>query len=187
MGQTKVVPTFHVALNDTEKAESLHFIETNMRKSFHCEPPPTKGLTCFVRIDDEIAGTLVLQGSTQDALFPAEEHYSFSTINTPFPFDRTRIVQASRWLAIKKGITYTLVRGAFTLAYELGKQFVLIEAKPYSTKRLAELGIDCIAIPNAALLIDIVRATIGEDGMAYFIEPPQPTLYMISIKQALAL
>ena len=176
-----------VASSQEEKTNAIIFIETNMRKSFGCEPPPTTGVIFTARLSGEIVGSIVLQGTEKNVPFPVENYYEFNPPNSTLSFSRARTVQGSRWLAIRPNVSFELLRTSASLACEFGKQSMLIEAKPYSVKRLTELGIHCRKIPNANLQQEKVRIVVGESGMRYFTELPLPTLYVIDLKQVLSI
>ncbi|MEJ0053943.1 MAG: hypothetical protein WDN10_04455 [bacterium] len=173
-----------LALSETERLEAIGYIEPVMRERFKCEPPPTRGLIFIARAKGAIVGSIVLEGMADASPFPIEGRYAFDPKDAPYPFDRPYIVQGTRWIATAPGVSNLLVRTAMRVAYELGKRHMLIEAKPYSVKRLGELGIVCREIGNARLRADEVLAMVGEAGMLYFTEPPVPTLYLMELRQA---
>ncbi len=176
---------FSVALTQYARARAVTHIESVMRSSFQCEPPVTIGLVCTVTQDEKIVGSLVLVDSKDDAIFPVEEHYEFDSDKCPLSFNRDEMVQAGRWTAQVPDASRLILRNAFKLAYAFGKRWVLIEAKPYSVKRLEQLGATCYEIPNTLLLLDKVREAVGDNGMSYYSAFPAPTLYMIEIAQYL--
>jgi hypothetical protein len=177
--------TLSVALTKIEKVEAIAFIERIMRMRFGCDPPPTTGIILVARMEGVIVGSIVLEGIGRDYLFPIEKHYEFDTSTTPFPFNREIIVQGSRWIATKEKVSFVILRASFELAYGLGKRYMLIEAKPYSVKRLIELGVTCKAFEKTALALEKIKNSVGDDGLKYFIEEPFPTLYMIDLEKSL--
>jgi hypothetical protein len=177
--------TFSVALSAHERREAVAYIEAIMRKSFECEPPPTVGLVCVIRLYGEIAGSIVLQDSVDDALFPIERHYEFQTAVMPLTFPRDRIIQGTRWTAAHPGVSLAILRNSFALAYGFGKRYMLIEAKPYSVKRLAELRVTCKEIESIKLIPEKVLREVGSGGMEYYLSHPAPTLCMIELAQLL--
>ncbi len=188
MSMTKIFSgelEFSVALTQYARAIAVTHIESIMRNSFRCEPPATVGLVCTVTQNEKIVGSLVLVDSKDNIRFPVEEHYEFDVGNCPISFNRNEIVQASRWTAQVPDASRLILRNAFKLAYAFGKRWVLIEAKPYSVRRLEELGATCYEIPTTTLLLEKVREAVGENGMSYYCTVPVPTLYLIEIAQYL--
>ncbi len=173
-----------IALSESDRSEAVSFIETQMRNIYDCEPPKTKGVICIARDNDSIVGSIVLYGIEEGARFPLEDCYDFHLSDCPFPFRKSNVVQVGRWIAIRPNVSHLLLQASFQMAYDMGKRYALIEAKPYSAKRLLELGFNCQEIPDATLLEDNVRKIVGEDGMKYFTQPPKPTLYMIELKSS---
>jgi len=173
------------ALSRYEQAEALRFIEDEMRQSFGCDPPATTGVFFLARLQGKIVGSIALQGTGKNGKLPIENHYEYKSQDSSPPFDRALTVQASRWIATQGGISLSILRASFDVAYILGKKYVLIEAKPYSTKRLGELGVICKEIKDVTLLPERIRGEVGENGMKYFLEPPLPTLYMIDIQESI--
>jgi hypothetical protein len=173
--------TVSAVVTKEERVEVLAYIESAMRDAFHCNPPVTIGVVCIARENGVIVGSLAIQSSTRDSPFPVEHHYDFDLDNTPFTFHREKIVQAGRWIAQRTGVSLLVLQACSQLAIDFGKRYMLIEAKPYSAKRLCELGYDCRPINGAKLLVESVKASVGEDGMRYYLEEPLPTLYMFPI------
>jgi hypothetical protein len=179
--------TISLAITPKEKTATIEFIETEMRRSFGCNPPPTHGVIWTARTKKNIVGSLVLQGIQENGQLSLENHYEFDELTTPFPFNRDQLVQASRWIATEKGVSLSLLCASFAFAYALGKRYALIEAKPYSVVRLKELGFTCEEISGAKLLHKKIQDLVGEAGMSYFSNPPFPTLYMIDLHNDLLL
>jgi hypothetical protein len=175
---------FQIALSEPDRSEAIHFIETQMRRAYNCEPPETNGVICIARNNNEIVGSIALYGVEEGARFPLESYYDFILNNCPFPFERSNFVQVGRWIAIRPNVSHLLLLVSFQMAYDMGKRYALIEAKPYSAKRLLELGFNCKEISGATLVEENVRKIVGDDGMKYFTEPPKPSLYMIELKQS---
>ena len=177
--------TLGFALSAAERAEAVRYIECRMREHFGGDPPPTRGLICVARTNGTIVGTMVLQGSPPGEPFPIEDHYDFDGTH-PFHDGRDSVIEGSRWIASVPGISRALVIATMTLARDLGKRRMLIEAKPYSTKRLAELGFICRPIGGASLSIARVRSIVGDSGMPYYLTPPAPCPYLIDLGDAIA-
>ncbi|MBA3788807.1 hypothetical protein H0X32_00210 [Patescibacteria group bacterium] len=152
-----------------------------MRKIFRCEPPPTRGAICIARIHDRIVGSLVLQSTKHDCPFPIEDHYDFDPKEMPFPFSRSEVVQATRWIATEPGVSLRVVKACGWIAHGFEKRYMFIEAKPYSVERLCELGLDCRIVKNAVLVPERVRESVGEAGIFYYTEHPLPTLCIFPI------
>jgi hypothetical protein len=171
--------TISIVMTSEERKEALSYIKSSMQRAFGCDPPPTRGLICVAREGSTIVGSLVLQNALHNCTFPIEEHYVFDARKAPFPFVREEIFQASRWLADTPGVSLLVVQACAQLARDLGKLYFFIEAKPYSAKRLQELGFNCQPIPGAVLLPELARIVVGDAGMRFYEEDPQPTLYML--------
>lgn len=173
-----------LAVAARERAVATAYIERIMRERFGGRAPPTAGVIITALFRGRLVGTIALEGSRNDEPFPIEAHYQF-TADTPFPCSRAHIMQGSRWVATKAGVSGPLVEAALELGYQLGKCYMLIEAKPYSIARLAELGIPCIPIPGAHLSLEQALSQVGEEGMPYYRTPPLPQPYLIECKTAL--
>jgi hypothetical protein len=174
----------HIALSDSDRSEAIHFIETQMRKAYNCDPPETNGVICVARYNNDIVGSIALYGVENGAQFPLETYYNFSLNKCPFPFERSNLVQVGRWIAIQPHVSRLLLLASFQMAFDMGKRYALIEAKPYSVKRLLELGFNCKEIPDAILMEENIWKIVGDEGMKYFAETPKPSLYMIELKQS---
>ena len=174
--------TLRIALSKKERLQAVAFIESQMRRVYGCEPPPTVGVVCTAHIFEEIVGSIVMHGVENDTPFPIEEYYNFDSRNTPFPFNRQIMLQVSRWISVHPGVSEMLIRTSFALAFSLGKRYSLVEAKPYSIKRLSEFGILCKEIEGSRLQPEKVCKIVGTNGMRYFTELPLPSLYMIQLK-----
>ncbi len=175
-----------LAYTEAERAEVLDFIHHEMRRTFGSEPSVTPGLLIFVRLRKDIVGSIAIQDIEKDEMFPIEKHYVSYDTRISFIFERRHVVQGSRWIATKPGVSSALLRAAFTLACSFGKRGMLIEAKPYSIRRLLELGVFCEKISNVSLLQEKVYEEVGEIGMAYYATPPLPDLFMIDMEKSLA-
>jgi hypothetical protein len=173
-----------IAFTESERSEAIAFIEHFMRETFNCDPPPTTGVIFVARAEGQIVGSIVLAGTDGEMPFSIESHYTFEPSTAAFPFMRTYIVEGSRWLSSRKELSTVsslLILHSFTLAYEFGKRYMLIEAKPYSIKHLGKLGVLCHPIEGATLRREHLLQSIGERSMRYFIESPEPTLYMLEL------
>jgi hypothetical protein len=174
---------FRPACTREEREEALAYIESFMRARFGCMPPPTVGLIMTARADGAIVGTMAVAGTAWLVPFPIEHQYEFDPARMPVPFDRSLFVQGSRWTASRPGVSHGVFRAAAFAAREFGKQSMLIEAKPYAVKRFAELGIACEPVPNAQLILEAAERHVGKDGMAFYLEPPTPTLFVLDLLQ----
>lgn len=175
-----------IARTDDEVREAVEYIEKEMRRRFACEPPPTSGVIFVARLQSAIVGTVVYESTRDDVPFPLEKRYEFSSSRKiPYLSPRGIIVQGSRWIATERDVSHRVARYAASIAYDFGKRRQLIEAKPYTVKRLAELGVPCTQI-SARLSLKKTRAIVGDLGMKYFEEEPSPKLYLLELDHLIA-
>ena len=174
-----------VAADPEERTEAIEYIEHAMRARFECDPPPTHGCILVARLGRKLVGSIALQGTERGDPFAIEKHYDFDADAAPYPFDRSRIVEGTRWAAQYPGVSKDLVLESMRLAVALGKRFMLIEAKPHAIDRLGELGFMFLPIPGALLRVDRIRPMVGDRGMRYFLDQPAPSLYLCDMEGAL--
>ena len=172
-----------IVSNTDDHLMAIRYINEKMRQVFLCEPPETKGIVCVAYIGSEIRATLAIQGTTENMPFSLEEHYEFDRSTCPFPFHRTHLVQATRWISTHRSASLHVISAAARLAKELGKTHMLMEGKPKAVERLREIGMICEQIPNAILQTDKIESMVGNSGMKYYLETPLPRLYMLPIRE----
>jgi hypothetical protein len=175
-----------IARTREDVEDALLYITNVMRRRFGCEPPPTAGVIFVAKIEREIVGTAVIESTTVDTPFSLESRYDFDRAATPYPFDRSVTVQGSRWIATREDVSHRVFHELASIAYAFGKRYLLVEAKPYSVKRMEEFGITCPAIKRCVLSLEKTRATVGPEGMRYFEDPPSPCLYMMELSHIIS-
>ncbi len=183
--QAEVPLTVSVAIDPGEREIAMRYIHEKMRASFGCEPPTTTGVIFVVKEGARIVGSLVLEGSQNDEPFGIESHYDFDPERSPFPYVRDHIIQAVRWTGSRAHASRMVALATMQVSLAMGKRYIMIEAKPYSVKRLHELGMDFREIEGASLRMDHIRSVVGEDGMTYFTEQPAPSLFLMDIAAGL--
>ncbi len=177
-------PYVTIVTSEKLRVESLDYIEAKLRSAYNCEPPETKGVVCVARVATKIVAALVIQGTTEDVALPLEEQYVFDRSRAPFPFCRSELLQATRWTSSHQLGSIMVIHRCATLGRDMGKKYMLIEAKPHAVTRIREIGIVCEEIP-AILDGTYVRKRVGEAGMKYYLTDPTPRLYMLPIKEML--
>lgn len=155
-----------------------------MRLVFKCEPPPTKGLILAAYQDRNIVGSIVLRNSDSDQNFSLEARYELNDDN-PLAQNRQCTIEGSRWIATVPSVSGLLLKAAAQVSLEFGREYMLIEAKPYSVMRLQELGWNVSKVEGATISLSRTLEMVGAEGMKYFEEPPEPTLYLIHLRSLL--
>lgn len=183
----RVPYTIRIATHSVERQRAIEYIENSMARAFKCAPPRTHGLVFVAEQEDTICGALVHESAEDAGRFSFESRYVFDPLSAPFPFVRSQVVFATRWISSAEGVSFGIIRESGRVAHAFGKRYFLIEAKEYTVRRLHELSIDCRVVPGAQVLLPETEAVVGAEGMAYYRTVPPPTLYMMSIEQILAL
>lgn len=169
-----------LAASNVERTAAVDFIRTAMHDRYGGEAPPTPGIIYTAWYEGIVVGAIALQGSIGEEPFPVERNYIF-TEDHPFPCGRGFIGQASRWIATKSGVSLALAQVAMATAYQLGKRYLLVEAKPPAVQRLAHLGIFACEVSGASLNETHVCSVVGEAGMPYYRAQPLPKPYLIDL------
>ena len=169
-----------------QRSSILLHIEDRMRAAFHCEPPTTHGAICAGIIDKKIMATLVIQGTMSRAPFSLEDQYDFDPSVSPFPFVREEMVQVTRWTSSRRLASLTLIHACAQLAKDMGKKYMLMEAKYTAVNRLEEIGIYCAEIRTAVLNLEKTLQRVGSGGMEYYTTQPVPKLYMLDIENMIS-
>lgn len=169
--------SIELAVHPPHRAAALTYVATQMQQVFECTPPPTPGLILLARDSSGIVGSMAIENIAHDPC-SLETRYRIA----PDLFEKTNRLQGvvgARWTATRTHVGAPLFRAACVLAHSLGKQFMLIEAKPAPIRRFRQLGIPFTPV-SASLDTEATAHIVGATGMRYFIEPPYPALYILS-------
>ncbi|MBU0750524.1 hypothetical protein KKH15_03355, partial [Patescibacteria group bacterium] len=126
-----------VATTRKEKQEAIEYINTRMIEVFQCDPPETTGLILVGKQNDIPVASIVMYAPDPASKLPLEMRYDFC--KNSIDEIRSEVVEGSRWLASIPDVSLLILKTAAEISLQLGKKYMLIEAKEYSVKRLRQL------------------------------------------------
>lgn len=170
-----------IALAETEeeKRNAEQFVEWMALKWYACSPPPKTEVLFAARNHREVVGTIGLDFSDSAEPFRLEHSYDIDYPNAPWPFDRAKLAQYSRWLANAPNISSALIYCSAAHALNLGKVYGFGETKPFLLSKLWKFGMDVKVIPHRAFHIE----AIPEDARGYYLKGPPSVLFMMELGQ----
>jgi hypothetical protein len=172
--------TLTIATSTDERRAAIDFINTRMRNQYGGDAPPTSGFIITALSQGMIVGTIAMTATKGGVTFPIERNYWFDVY--PFPCSRDRVIQGSRWTCTRgmEGLSQALVNCAMATAGAMGKDFMLIEAKPRPIELLQAMGMKCTELPgrlNDAHVLSVVK----DEGMPYYRNPPSPRPWLLNV------
>ena len=165
----------------------IGYIREQMERAFGCPPPETSGVIFVARSGDRIIGTLVYESTSDQVPFQIEARYRFIDGGLSQLAPRSAMVVGTRWIGTEPGASWAVLRFASIVAVGFGKRYALIEGKPYTAKRLRELGALCTELSGAHIDLDRTEALVGLEGMVYYRQSPAPRLYIVDLAHIVSL
>jgi hypothetical protein len=160
-----------------EKERIADFITSEFRKCFGTTPPSSQILFgAYVR--QGIVGAVALDFGDAERLLPFERIYDCSAL-PDLAGDRTRSAQFGKWRSTVPGVAGALIYAATLYALKQDKLQGWFVAKPKAAGRMQSLGILLRRRTRAKLS----GANIPPGDRSYYLLPPQPQLYAMSLRQ----
>jgi hypothetical protein len=154
----------------------MAFVRRNVRRLYGGIPSPSQTYL-YAERGRRICGTIALDFADDGRMLPLESLYRIDYSGTPWPFEREKMAQFSKWWVSKRGMGVNLMHAAHAYALEQGKRIGLVEVKPRIVARVAEFGMVLVEVQRAVLLIQ----GISSRGEGYYAGWPRPTLFMFDI------
>lgn len=165
-----------MARTTRDRRRALAFVRRHVRRLYGGIPPPSQ-ILFLAQHSGRICGTMALDFAGPERLFPLEAIYQINYSRTPWPFERERIAQFSKWWTTRPGIAVRLMHAAHVHALSESKQFGLVEVKPRIVARVEEFGMSLVEVPGAVLQTQVVSLR----GEGYYQTLPPPRLYMFDL------
>ncbi len=170
-------PPIMLAQDVRDRRRALAFVRRHVRQLYGGIPPPAQ-IFFYAEHRRRICGTIALDFAGRGEKFLLESIYGIDYDRTPWPFEREKIAQFSRWWTTRPGIGVHLMYAAHAYALGQGKRFGIVEVKPRIVARVEEFGMTLVKVAGAILQIK------GESsrGERYYAIPPAPQLYMFALR-----
>ncbi len=156
------------------------FIRTHAYNTHGCEAPPCspRGFLFGAWQDEVVVGSMYIEFRDDHTPHPLEEVYGYDAVSALFcdiTYRRSIHPQAGRWFSSKQksSVSLRVLHEACRFAAAQGIEWLISEGRPYTFKRLRELGI--ILEENAASLPDLSKVPLA--GRRYYQSDPPPCLF----------
>ncbi len=166
------------AIDSTDRAEGLVYINEQYQKAFGVSPSPPDHLLIAWN-DSRIVGTIGINEWNESTGLRLAKLYSFDHHLCPFPIDLLRSVEFARWTSQSGGVACTLLHAATEFSLARGKKYVWCEHSPAVNRICRIYGIAFFSITDAILNQEAI-----EDHHRAFYDSTDVHLHVFILEQA---
>lgn len=168
----------HHAVNPSELAAGLAFVDHHYQKAFGVIPSPPDHLLVAQR-DSHIVGTIGVNVWHEEMGLRLATVYQFDPSRSPVPIDLPHSVEFGRWACDSSGVACALLHAATCFALEHGARYVLCEHSRAVNRVCQKYGIVFYPITDAI----IIREEIEEHHRPFY-DSTDAHLYLFRLDKA---